>query len=303
MRRCKKEELKDIEALPIKTKYIKRNEDFVPEVINSLKREIKKGLKIENGDFIILSEKFVATSENNFVDEKNAIPGFWAYFCYYWSKYLWGYILGPLLKTRKDRVKNLKRMPKNETLRHKQIVIDNVGLIYALKPASEGGVDLTNVPGSYASLLPKNPKKSAERVYWAIKTELNLDVIVMIIDTDATYRFLKWYITALPYAMDSIVSGIGVLGYFLGKLGGLLNMGGLCGATPLAIVGNEKYKKYSTEELLYISNLADTSQVPFTKSIHDIMKKYKTFEITEEVLSELEHTPVVLVKDKRKNAR
>ena len=103
-----------IKAVPIKTKYIRRNEDFVPEVINSLKREMKKGLKIENGDFIILSEKFVATSENNFVDEKNAKPKFWAYFCYYWSKYLWGYVLGPILKTRKDRVKNLRKMPKKK---------------------------------------------------------------------------------------------------------------------------------------------------------------------------------------------
>ncbi len=289
-----------IKAIPIKTKYIRRNEDFVLEVLNSLNVEIKNGLKIENGDFIVLSEKFVATSENNFVDEKNVKPKFWAYFCYYWSKYLWGYILGPLLKTREDRVKNLRKMPKKETLKHKQVVIDNVGLIYALKPASEGGVDLTNVPGTYAALLPKNPKKSAERLYNAIKKELGLDIIVMIIDTDATYRFFKWYITALPYAMNGIISKVGVLGYIIGKLGGLLNIGGLCGATPLTIVGNDIYRRYSLDELLYIANLADTSQVPFTKSIHDIMKKYNTFEITEDILSEMEHTPIVLVKPLKK---
>ena len=131
------------------------------------------------------------------------------------------------------------------------------------------------------------------------KDELNLDVAVMIIDTDATYRFFKWYITALPYAMDGIISKVGVLGYIIGKLGGLFNIGGLCGATPLAIVGNEVYKKYTMDELLYIANLADTSQVPFTKSIHDIMKKYNTFEITEDILSELEHTPIVLVKNEK----
>ncbi|AEH07432.1 coenzyme F420-0:L-glutamate ligase [Methanothermococcus okinawensis] len=293
----------NIKAIPIKTRYIRRNEDFVPVVINSLKREMKKGLNIENGDFIVLSEKVISTSENNFVDEKHAKPKFWAYFCYYWSKYVWGYVLGPLLKTRKDRIKNLRKMPKKETLRHKQVVIDNVGLIYALKPASEGGVDLTNVPGTYAALLPKNPKKSAERLYCAIKDELNLDVAIIIIDTDATYKFFKWHITALPYAINGIISKVGVLGYIIGKLGGLLNMGGLCGATPLSIVGHKIYEKYSMDELLYIANLADTSQVPFTKSIHDIMKKYNTFEITEDVLSELEHTPVVLIKDLKKERK
>jgi F420-0:gamma-glutamyl ligase-like protein len=294
----------NLTATPIKTKYITKNDDFVNEVINSLKRDIKEGkINIENGDFIILSEKFVSTSENNLVDEKDAKPKFWAYFCYYWSKYLWGYVLGPLLKTRKDRIKNLRKMPKKETIKHKQIVIDNVGLRYALKPASEGGIDLTNVPGTYASLLPENPKKSAEKIYNAIKKELNVDVVLIIIDTDATYRFYKWYITALPIASDGIISKVGVLGYIIGKLGGLFRIGGLCGATPLTIVGNEIHRNYNLRELLHISNLADTSQVPFVKSIHDIMKKHNTFEITEEILSEMEHTPIVLIKDKNKDKR
>jgi F420-0:gamma-glutamyl ligase-like protein len=286
-------------AIPIRTKYIRKNEDFVPEVIKNL-RNLRNELNIKDGDIIVLSEKFISTSEGNFVDEKNVKPSFLAYFCYYWSKYIWGYILGPILKTRKDRIMNLRKMPKNETIKHKQVVINNVGLIYALKPASEGGVDLTNVPGSYASLLPKNPKNSAERLYYSIKKELNLDLIIIIIDTDATYRFFKWYLTALPYAMNGIISKIGVIGYVLGKLADLLNIGGLCGATPLTIVGNKIYLSYSLEELLYISNLADTSQVPFTKSIHDMMKKYNTFEITEDILSKMNHTPIVIIKDNNK---
>lgn len=285
-----------ITVKPIRTKYIDRNEDFISETINSLKREMKNGLTIKDGDFIVVSEKFIATSENNFVDEKDAKPGFLAYFCYYWSKYLWGYFLGPILKTRKDRIKNLRKMPKKETLKHKQVVIDYVGLRYALKPTSEGGVDLTNVPGTYAALLPKNPEKSAKKLYDEIKKEFGIDVVVMVIDTDATYRFYKWYVTALPIAMDGIISKIGVLGYVIGKIAGILKIGGLCGATPLAVVGNEVYKEYPIEKLLYIANLADTSQVPYTKSIHDIMKKYNTFEITVDVLKELEHSPVVVIR-------
>ncbi|ABO36041.1 protein of unknown function DUF129 [Methanococcus maripaludis C5] len=286
----------EITATPIRTRYIDRNEDFVSESINSLKKEIKQGFEIKNGDFLVVSEKFIATSENNFVDESLADPKFWAYFTYYLSKYGWGYILGPLLGTRGDRVKNLRKMPKKETLKHKQIVIENLGLIYALKPASEGGIDLTNVPGTYASLLPENPEHSAKKLHKKIKEELNLDLTVMVIDTDATYRFFNWYVTALPIAIDGIISKIGVLGYLLGKFGKRLNQGGLCGATPLAIVGNENYKKYHLKTLLYIANLSDTSQVPYTKSIHDLMKKYNTFEITVDVLKEMEHSPLVVVK-------
>ncbi len=292
----------NLKAQPIKTKYITKNDDFVIETINSLKREIKNNnISLNNGDIIVLSEKFVSTSENNLVDEQNVNPSLLAYFCYYWSKYLWGYILGPLLKTRKNRIENLKKMPKLETVKHKQVIIDNVGLIYALKPASEGGVDLTNVPGSYASLLPKNPKKSAKKVYNAIKEEFGKETIVIIIDTDATYKFYKWYVTALPIAINGIMSKIGVIGYIIGRLGDVLGVGGLCGATPLAIVGNEKYlKNYSLEKLLYISELADKSQVPFVKSIHDIMKEHNTFELTEDILSKANHTPIVLIKEENK---
>ena len=100
----------------------------------------------------------------------------------------------------------------------------------------------------------------------------------MVIDTDATYRFFKWYVTALPIAIDGIISKIGVFGYLLGKFGKILKQGGLCGATPLAVVGNENYKKLTMEKILYIANLSDTSQVPYTKSIHDLMKKYNTFD-------------------------
>ncbi|MCS3900761.1 coenzyme F420-0:L-glutamate ligase [Methanococcus voltae] len=292
------DELKNkITAKPIKTNYLYSGDDFIFETLHSLRRELNAGtISLNDGDILVVSEKFVSTSQGNFVDENKSKPKLSAYFCYYWSKYIWGYILGPLLKTRSDRVLNLRKMPKPETLKHKQVVIDNVGFIYALKPASEGGIDLTNVPGTYASLLPSKPKETMDKLYNAIKKEFDVDLTVMLIDTDATYKFYKWYITALPYAIDGIIAKIGVFGYILGKIGNLLNMGGLYGATPLAITGNNVYKKYSMELLLYIANLADTSQVPYTKSIHDLMKKYNTYTITEKVLSDMEHSPVVIVK-------
>ncbi|XRO75367.1 coenzyme F420-0:L-glutamate ligase [Methanocaldococcus sp. 28A] len=281
-------------AYPIRTKYIKKGENFIPIVIEALKNS---GIKLEDGDFVVLSEKMVSTAEGNFVDESKFKSGVLAYFCYYWSKYLWGYVLGKLFKIKEDKIKNLRNMPKEETLRHKQTIIETVGLRYALKPYAEGGIDLTNVPGTYACPLPKNPKKWAEILYKEIKKELGVDIVVMVADTDATYKVLNFYVTALPYAIDGIISGIGVFGFILGRLADVLKIGGFAGCTPLAIAGNEIYKKYTIGQLVRIAFICDRVHKTI-KNINEVLEKYNSYIITEEILEKLEHTPVVVVKMK-----
>ena len=284
----------NMRAYPIKTRYIKRGENFIPIVVEAIKNS---GIKLEDGDFVVLSEKMVSTAEGNFVDESKFKPGILAYLCYYWSKYVWGYVLGKLLKVKEDKIKNLRKMPKEETLKHKQTIIETVGLRYALKPYAEGGIDLTNVPGTYVCPLPKNPKKWAEMLYKEIKKELGVDVVVMVADTDATYRVLNFYVTALPYAIDGIISGIGVFGFILGRLADVLKIGGFAGCTPLAIAGNEIYKKYSIGELVRIAFICDRVHKTI-KNINEVLEKYNSYIITEEILEKLEHTPVVVVKMK-----
>ncbi len=281
-------------AYPIKTRYIRKGEDFIPIVIEAIKNS---GIKLEDGDFVVLSEKMVSTSEGNFIDESKFTPGILAYFCYYWSKYVWGYFLGKILKVKEDKIKNLRKLPKEETLKHKQAIIETVGLRYALKPYAEGGVDLTNVPGTYACPLPKNPKKWAEKLHKEIKKELGVDVVVMISDTDATYKVLNFYITALPYAIDGIISGVGVFGFILGRLADVLKIGGFAGCTPLAIYGD--YKKYTIGDLVRIAYICDRVHKTI-KNINEVLEKYNTYIITEDILEKLEHTPVVVVKIKEK---
>ncbi|NPA62235.1 MAG: hypothetical protein GXN95_01625 [Methanococci archaeon] len=283
-----------MKAYPITTRYIKRGEDFIPIIIDAIRNS---GIKLEDGDFIVLSEKMVSTAEGNFVDESKFEPGILAYFCYYWSKYLWGYVLGKLLNIKEEKIKNLRKLPKKETLKHKETVIKTVGLRYALKPYAEGGLDLTNVPGTYVSPLPKDPKKWAERLYNEIKKEFGVDVVVMVADTDATYRIFKWYITALPYAINGIISGIGVLGFLLGRLAEIFKVGGFAGCTPLAIVGNKVYKNYSIGQLVRIAFICDRVHKT-VKNINEVLEKYNSYVITEEILEKLEHTPIVVVKIK-----
>ena len=52
----------------------------------------------------------------------------------------------------------------HEARYHKQFILEKYGLKYALQPTSEAGVDLSNVPEQYVSLLPENPQKSADYI-------------------------------------------------------------------------------------------------------------------------------------------
>ncbi|WP_423792645.1 coenzyme F420-0:L-glutamate ligase [Methanocaldococcus indicus] len=279
-------------AYPIKTRYIKKGENPIPTILGAIKNS---NIKLEDGDFIVLSEKMIATAEGRFIDESQYNPSILAYFCYYWSKYLWGYLLGKILGLKEEKIKNLRNLPKNETLNHKEAIIKEVGLLYALKPYAEGGVDLTNVPGTYACLLPKNPKYWAKKLKEEIKKEFNIDVNVMVADTDATYRIFNIYITALPYAIKEIKSGLGVIYFILGKLAERLKIGGFVGCTPLAVVG-DKLDTYTLVRIAFISDRVHKT----IKNMEELYKKFGTYIITEEHLEKLEHTPVVIVKMKEK---
>ena len=46
-----------------------------------------------------------------------------------------------------------------------------------------------------------------------------VDLTVLIIDTDATYKIHNTYFTGLPIAIEPIKKNKGVFGYFLGQLG------------------------------------------------------------------------------------
>ena len=186
-------EIKGYKVIPIETHYIKPNEsiDFMIEDISKL---------ANGGDYLVIAETPISVSQGRLVDEADYTPSLKATFlATYWSKYFWGYVLGPLLGIKERTIKNLRRLPE-ESKRHKEVVLQLYGWKHALKPASEAGIDLSNAPGTCVSLLPENPEKVAKD----IKKEIGKDVCVMIIDTDATYMKNGKYFTALPIAIDGI---------------------------------------------------------------------------------------------------
>lgn len=269
----------DYMVIPIETGYIKPNEDLSSIIIPA--REL-----MENGDYLVIAETPISVSQGRLIDESEYTPSLTAKFLTtVWSKYLWGYIFGPILKIKKRTIKNLRRLPE-ETKAHKEVVLQLYGLKHALKPASEAGIDLSNAPGTCVSLLPENP----EKVACDIKEEIGKEVCVMIIDTDATYRKNGKYFTGLPIAIDGIEADKGFFGYVKGQLGE--NMG----STPLGCS-----EDISVEKGLKIANIAEDYQKSLStemKTIHSVKKVLGTSEtgITIEALDSITHTPAVIIR-------
>ena len=269
----------DYIVIPIETGYIKPN-DNLNSIINPA-REL-----MVDGDYLVIAETPISVSQNRLVDETKYTPSLTAKFLtVVWSKYLWGYVLGPLLGIKERTIKNLRKLPK-ETEAHKQVVLELYGLKHALKPASEAGIDLSNAPGTYVSLLPDNPEKVSKE----IKSQIGKDVCVMIIDTDATYMKNGKYFTGLPIAIDGIDADNGFFGYVKGQL--CENMG----STPLGCS-----EKMDVESALKMANIAEDYQRSLStemKTIHSVKEVLgsEMDEVTIEDLDSITHTPAVIIR-------
>lgn len=269
----------DYIVIPIETGYIKPGDSL--DVIINPAREL-----MEDGDYLVIAETPISVSQNRLVDESEYTPSLTAKFLtVVWSKYIWGYVLGPLLGIKKRTIRNLRRLPE-ETKAHKEVVLQLYGLKHALKPASEAGIDLSNAPGTFVSLLPDNPEKVSKE----IKSEIGKNICVMIIDTDATYFKKGKYFTGLPIAIDGIEADKGFFGYLKGQLSE--NMG----STPLGCS-----EPVSVEKGLEIANIAEDYQKSLStemKTIHSVKEVLgaEMDGVTVEALDSITHTPAVIIR-------
>lgn len=276
-------EIKGYKVIPIETHYIKPNEsiDFMIEDISKLAKE---------GDYLVIAETPISVSQGRLVDEAEYTPSLKATFlATYWSKYFWGYVLGPILGIKERTIKNLRKLPE-ESKRHKEVVLQLYGWKHALKPASEAGIDLSNAPGTCVSLLPENPEKVAKEITEDIKNKTNNTITTLIIDTDATYRRGNKYFTGLPIAIPGIEADKGVFGYTLGQLSENL------GSTPLGCS-----REIDVDEAIEIANVAEDYQKSLSTametiySVKDVLDS-DTHEVTVESLDSIIHTPAVLIR-------
>ncbi|PAV07692.1 coenzyme F420-0:L-glutamate ligase [Methanosphaera cuniculi] len=275
------------ETIPIKTEYIKPGDGY-DELI------FKISQLAQDDDYIIISETPISTAENNLVNESEYTPGILAYLlCDLWSKYLWGYILAPLFGYKKRTIKNLRQIPK-QARNHKQFILKEYGLKHALQPTAEAGVDLSNVPGEYVSLLPVNPQKSAQKIKDEIKKRSNINVNVIIIDTDPVYKFRNTLFTTLPISHSDIKNNTGIFGYLMRIISEYIGPSILASTT----------KDISIENLIKLGSIAEEVEVKYSdnffETIYNMKDEFKCdFDnVTVEMLDTINHIPGVIIRCK-----
>lgn len=270
-------------AIQVKTSYIKPGEPY--DVIIQ-----EAGKFLEDGDFLVISETPIAISQGRLVDEQEFTPSLISILLAdFWSKYLWGYILGQLFGIKERTIINLKKLPK-EARAHKQLILEYYGIKHALKPASEAGVDLSNVPGTQVCLLPEDPERVVQNISRKIESDLGKQVVVMIVDTDATYELFGTKFTSIPVAMEGIKRDLGVFGYLLGRWGHKK------GPTPLAVS-----KPHDVDKCIEIAGIAEDCQKDNDLNLETIYDMKDVFNgeingITIDMLESIPHMPAVIVR-------
>ena len=269
--------------IPIKTDYIKPNESYNIIIENAAKF-------LRDGDFLVISETPISVSQGRLVDESEFQASILSFLLAdLWSKYIWGYILGPMFRIKSRTIQNLRKLPPEARI-HKKVILEYYGLKHALKPASEAGVDLSNVPGSMVSLLPEDPARVSRDISNKILKELKINVIVMIIDTDACYEIMGIPFTSLPIALDGIKSDLGFFGYLLGRFGELL------GPTPLGVSTPQ-----TLDKALKMAKMAEDYHKHNEKDIETVYDMENMFKgdingVTVEMLDSMTHTPAIIIR-------
>jgi len=269
----------------LETDYWRPGTDYVQKIIDNVRRKIK------NGDFITISEKAISTASGNILNESKVRPGKLAHFiAKYWMRYVWGYLLGVFCRLRKKTIVRLRAYPVVNGSAHKHVALKHAGLWQTLMYGSEGGIDASNLPYSYVSLPLKNAWRIAERIRERLKRELDIDVSVMILDTDKTYSFKNFHFTPRPKPIQGIHSCNGLSAYMSGRFLKLRRR-----ATPIAAVGC----KISVEEALEIAELANRARgFGAGRNVWDMAEGFgvSITNVTWDMLDRVKHKPIVIVR-------
>jgi len=272
-------------AVAVTTRYWKPREDYLKQIVKAIKN------KVEDGDFVTISEKAISTALGNIIDESVVQPSWFARFlAKYWMRFVWPYILGPLCHLRKRTIKRLRAYPIEEGSFHKQVALEHGGFLQALIHGSEGAIDGSNLPYSYVSLPLKNAQQTAQKIQKQIKSKLGKRVTVLIVDTDKTYSLKGFHFTPRPKPLKGIHSFGGFLAYVMGRFFKLEKR-----ATPLAVAGSQ----ITIGEAIEIADIANRSRGSGAgRTVWDMAKTFRVplTGVTWEMLDKVKHQPIVIVK-------
>src|SRR3990172_1695274 len=247
--------------------------------------------KVDNGDFVVVSEKAISTATGRIVDESRVKPGLNAkIISNFWMRFVWGFFLGVLCRFGQRLILRLRRYPIEYGSRHKQVALQHAGLLRALMFGSEGGIDGSNLPYSYVSLPLENADGIADQIHENIRVKLCKKVTVIIMDTDKTYSLGNFHFTPRPKPLKGIHSYGGVVAYVAGRMFKLRKR-----STPIAVAG----AKLQAEEALKISNIADRARGPGSgATVWDMAARFGVgiTDVSWDMLAKLKHKPIVIVR-------
>jgi len=273
------------QALAVATSYWKPRHDYIGAIADALRG------KVRNGDFVIISEKALSVATGRIVDEIAVKAGSNAKFLtYFWMRWIWGYPLGILCGFGQRLLKRLREYPLDSGSRHKQVALEQAGLLQALMFGSEGGIDGSNLAYSCVSLPVGNAEELAQKIQRQIQSKLNADVCVLVADTDKTYKLRNFYFTPRPKPLHGIHSFGGVAAYVVGRMVRLRRS-----STPLAVAGC----RLSATEALTVTNIADRARGPGSgATVWDMAARFgvATDAVSWEMLASVRHQPLVIVR-------
>lgn len=268
----------------IKTRYWRPGEDYLKSISDSTRRFLR------DGDVLAVSEKALSVAKGNIINEGKVRVGLLAIILVrLFMRFLWGRFLGGVCHFREETIMRLRNYPLKEGAAHKQAVLQYVSLLQALKYGSEGGIDVSNLPLSYACLPLKNPKKEAECIQREIE-KTGRKITVIICDTDSTFSYHGFHFTSRPNPIRGIKSFGGVFSFIFGRALKLRQR-----ATPLAVAGS----RMSVEKALNLAEVAHHARgYGAGRTVWDMKRRFDVdfSGITWEMLEQVDHFPIVLIR-------
>lgn len=280
---------RDFVAIPLRSKIWRPKTDFKRKVA-----ELIKEVALD-GDYIVVSEKALSSALGLLYDESSINSDLYSkVMTYLTTNLLWGMALSRVCRLSPETTIFLRKYPLTEGARHKKLALRIGGILQALKPTSECGIDATNVPGHLVSLPLRKPFEIANDIRMYLAQELRINVQVVIADSDKCYQFKPFPKLILSCRNAGIRSSVN-LGFISFLVARLLSNFFSPYATPIGFSPTN----LDVTELLIVTELADRARgFGIGRTVYEVEKKLKikATEVTWEILNSFPHYPIVVVK-------
>jgi F420-0:gamma-glutamyl ligase-like protein len=271
-------------VIKVKARYWPPGTDYIHEISKAV-----QGV-LQDGDIVTVSEKALSTAMGNIIDESKTMPGRFArVLSSFWMRRLWGGPLGKLTKLRKNTLERMKNYPLLEGAAHKQVALERVGVLQALRHYSEGGIDASNLPFSYVCLPLEDPQDIADSICTALAAS-GKHVSTLIVDGDTTYSKRNLHIAPRRVSIPGVIHIGGFLTFLVGRMLDFTSR-----STPLAISG----AVLNPDILLTLANISHRVRgYGAGRTVWDMAERLGVglTDVTWEMLTLVDHYPIAILR-------